>query len=343
MTTEWSDDIDAGAWIGTRLSEFGSGRVDSVIPAGFAAYARVLHPVDLDRQADDLSSATRWADVAAWSGEPLTSSAQWVDIALPRHFGRGPRPWTGDGPAEGDLSRPVARPLATLGRRFTTTPEDCRFAVWDGWGDLHHRPDAPLLTLPNRHYFVYSGPAAAVLAVPGGTASPPSLWWPRDQAWCVATEIDLDRTYVGGSAELIAALLTDPHLEAQQVDPADVQICYRPPCWLEPLLDAAAEELATTGGVQLKVPLGTITARIVENYQPSPHRLSLADEDGQGSARIVRAGFDPQPAWPRALVVDSYGDRPGHLGGGSSLLEEGDLEPANLRTALGHAVLDLVR
>lgn len=27
----------------------------------------------------------------------------------------------------------------------------------------------------------------------------PSLWWPDDRTWCVATEIDFRWTYVGGS------------------------------------------------------------------------------------------------------------------------------------------------
>ena len=42
----------------------------------------------------------------------------------------------------------------------------------------------------------------------------PNLWWPEDRAWCVATEIDLAWTYVGGSSELAATLLGDRRLEA---------------------------------------------------------------------------------------------------------------------------------
>jgi hypothetical protein len=52
----------------------------------------------------------------------------------------------------------------------------------------------------------------------------PSLFWPEDRAWCVATEIDLDSTYVGGSPQLIEALLNDPRFEAwpaQLEDPID--------------------------------------------------------------------------------------------------------------------------
>ena len=42
----------------------------------------------------------------------------------------------------------------------------------------------------------------------------PSIWWPEDRAWCVATDIDLFDTYVGGSEECIEAVLSNPDLEA---------------------------------------------------------------------------------------------------------------------------------
>ena len=42
----------------------------------------------------------------------------------------------------------------------------------------------------------------------------PNIWWPEDRAWCVATDIDLFDTYVGGSRECIEAVLGNPDLEA---------------------------------------------------------------------------------------------------------------------------------
>ncbi len=41
-----------------------------------------------------------------------------------------------------------------------------------------------------------------------------NIWWPEDRAWCVATDIDLFDTYVGGSLECIEAVLSNPDLEA---------------------------------------------------------------------------------------------------------------------------------
>jgi len=43
----------------------------------------------------------------------------------------------------------------------------------------------------------------------------PNLFWPSDRAWCVATEIDLDSTYVGGSRALVEAILADGRLESR--------------------------------------------------------------------------------------------------------------------------------
>ena len=42
----------------------------------------------------------------------------------------------------------------------------------------------------------------------------PNLWWPDDHAWCVASEIDLAYTYVGGSRKLIEQVLELPALES---------------------------------------------------------------------------------------------------------------------------------
>jgi hypothetical protein len=46
----------------------------------------------------------------------------------------------------------------------------------------------------------------------------PSIWWPDDRAWCVASEIDLPYTYVGGSTELIGKILQHAALEALPSD-----------------------------------------------------------------------------------------------------------------------------
>lgn len=66
-----------------------------------------------------------------------------------------------------------------------------------------------------RSYFLFAGAvwAASRLEFNGWYQSP-NLWWPRDRAWVVATEIDGYSTFVGGSRDCIDAVLSDPRLEA---------------------------------------------------------------------------------------------------------------------------------
>jgi hypothetical protein len=58
----------------------------------------------------------------------------------------------------------------------------------------------------------------------------PNIWWPDDHSWCVATEIDLDSTYVGGTEGCINRIMTDPGLESF-------------PAQLEDRVDLGADEL----------------------------------------------------------------------------------------------------
>jgi hypothetical protein len=42
----------------------------------------------------------------------------------------------------------------------------------------------------------------------------PNLWWPADRAWCVASDIDLPSTYLGGTRALVEEVPGDDRLEA---------------------------------------------------------------------------------------------------------------------------------
>jgi hypothetical protein len=109
--------------------------------------------------------------------------------------------------------------------QHTTTANKCWFCLWDGYGDLNTGPNVRAYFVgsragrmpgkrvrpnPQRSYFLFSGPIAKAAAWRDG----PSLWWPDDRSWCVASEIDLPYTYVGGSEQLIAEILKHPALEA---------------------------------------------------------------------------------------------------------------------------------
>lgn len=54
---------------------------------------------------------------------------------------------------------------------------------------------------------------------PGWSPQTPSMVWPDDHAWFLATEIDWDSTLVAGSAELVRELVETPGLEVLAIDP----------------------------------------------------------------------------------------------------------------------------
>lgn len=49
----------------------------------------------------------------------------------------------------------------------------------------------------------------------------PNLVWPDDRSWCLATDVDLDTTYVGGSSRLVEDLVGCAGLEVREVGADD--------------------------------------------------------------------------------------------------------------------------
>lgn len=199
----------------------------SIVPAGFAAYARVYHPI---WHLDGLTrTAMRWAAVARANNRTAHRRMQWPSIigsyAL---YQTQTLPFvSGDlfeHPAEGSLPPDVARPLWRTLAAHTTTPDRCWFAVWEGFGCL--RADvrsAPAFDIPNRQLHLFSGPIQAIEATFGDPSYHQSanLWWPEDRAWCVATEIDFVTTYIAGSRAAIAAVVGHAELESDEVESSD--------------------------------------------------------------------------------------------------------------------------
>jgi hypothetical protein len=236
-----TDAVESAAWIGPRLHPFGQD-VGAVVPTGFAAYARILHPAWT--RWDPKAREVRWSDIAEWSGKIIHAEVQFHAIQPGPGRAVGPSPWDG-GPQLGTLSPGQAVALAELLADRTTSPEACWFCLWEGYGYLHpggmaqqiavfvrgprplarlrlwaarrrlrktepRRADAARVNLPNRGYLLFTGSVRDA----AGWEDGPNLWWPDDRAWCVASEIDLPYTYVGGSRELIDAILKHPALEA---------------------------------------------------------------------------------------------------------------------------------
>lgn len=247
-------DVRAGAWIAPRLCGFG-GRVCCIVPAGFAGYARVLHPA-----ADERGRLASWAQMCQLTGRIAHPLMQWhtISTAPPTDSPAGAVSWPGSDPKVGNLPPAMLASVLEVLAGFTADPGDCYHAVWEGWGWRHGdgtigtffpsdssdprrfcppQPappglpqevlDGPRLSHPHRDYLLFHGPLRAALSIGHQVTADwrlpqsPSLLWPADKSWLLATEIDFDSTLVGGSTQLVQEVLQATPLEAWPVGIGD--------------------------------------------------------------------------------------------------------------------------
>jgi hypothetical protein len=242
-----SDEVEVADWIRERLHPFAHD-VGSVVPPGFEAYARIFHPAWEPRhQPDQTEQEMRWSTVAAWNNKVVHPEMQFHSIGGPWQGApqlQGPRIYE---PRTGVLSNRECGALVQLLSKHTSTPNVCWLCLWDGYGYLYtggiamltawsssaqgklpsrprrvassrpgrHQsqplfPHRKRVRLPYRDYLLFKAPATAASSWEDG----PNLWWPKDRAWCVASEIDFPYSYVGGSTNLIEEILGHPDLEA---------------------------------------------------------------------------------------------------------------------------------
>jgi hypothetical protein len=244
-------DVAEANWWETVWSEGTPPAVGFLIPRGFEAYARVLHPAD--RRSTDESVS--WATVARENGTTLHPQAQFHALArrgstYDMGGAENSRGWHDLNPEPGVLARPRFEALAEVLSRHTTTPDDTFVAFWVGHGVWPRAwDDAPTTRRPVRESYLFrralsdvptlcaEAPAVAhALATPtgvtvslGGGPPPtideqfalwaphqwqsPSAWWPADHAWVTSNDTDLDSTLVGGPLALVEDLVADDRLE----------------------------------------------------------------------------------------------------------------------------------
>jgi len=211
-------------WIGERLHPFGQD-VGSIVPPGFEAYARVFHP-PYRVGADRTVTPVRWRDIASANERSIQAEMRRLDVSCqPAQFSHQQERLWDQQPKTGRLPYEIAKRLVADLAAHTSTPESCWFAVWDGFGDLAIPDHAgPKFAIPGRTCLLLHGDIADVLHTLSSVDwiyLAPSLWWPEDRAWCVATDIDFTWTYIGGTRECIREVLVDPELEALPTNPAE--------------------------------------------------------------------------------------------------------------------------
>jgi hypothetical protein len=323
--------VSQADWLTERLGDLMSRTVSSVVPAGFEAYARVLHPVETPTLGDKL---VRWCDVANWGDQVLTAQSQWLAVAMPEHEPNHTRPWRNQGPKAGSLYLDDARALAGIAAKFTDTPQQSWCCIWDGFGWWSRswllppgqiatspppRPipieakDWPRVHTQHRDYFLYeeSLETSFVEVIESLEGHSPNLWWPSDHAWCVGTEIDFDSTYVGGSRSFIDAILESEDLEAFEVASTDSTF-EDLPGWMVRVVGRAVDEVLSNGLAVIKTSIGTIRFELV---RPSRLRRGVfryeTDQDGvRGSSGQSPLGQMSNEDLRRQLVFQvKYGLR----------------------------------
>ncbi len=239
-----ADDVSAAEWLHMALQPWPQDGVvvANFVPASHEAFARVLHPAG-----DGKGRDVRWADVARPRGVQVGPATGFCETSG-RRFPNG---WSSaDGvPSDGSLPAAQMAALGELLAAFTATPDDCVFCFWNGFGilgsgsqsifdptlsraendstnrrfrarwarEMRELARLPVLNLPARDHYLFTGPLGRTqrpFTWASKWAQSPSMWWPDDRAWFVATEIDGFSSYVGGSAACIGAVLAYPGIEA---------------------------------------------------------------------------------------------------------------------------------
>ena len=122
-------DTTAGDWLAEALHRAPLDTVGSLVPAGFAAMARVFHPAV--RYVGDDDVEVPWASVAAANGTKVHPLMQWGSVTGSMDYfendDQAPL-WHG-APARGHLPVPVAERMVPVLSRHTTTPDVCWFGV----------------------------------------------------------------------------------------------------------------------------------------------------------------------------------------------------------------------
>ena len=175
----------------------------------------------------------KWAEIASERGRTAHPLMQWHQIrALPlmnddvvNMFLEAGYTIIGE-PDEGSLPTVVATALYDELLTFTENPETCWFGVWNGFNEKFKQGILSTNTIGNdyRQWHVFRGDLALMkcsLFESNIKHQSANLFWPSDRSWFVATDIDLDSTYIGGSYRLIERLKRNSLLETYLVYPED--------------------------------------------------------------------------------------------------------------------------
>ena len=218
-----ANDTHSALWLQSKLHGILES-VTSIVPTGFEAYARILHPAH-----SGSGSPVTWESLATANQRVVHPLMQWSSIVgnTPGFDERGfalSESTASALPALGSLPATTVLSLASVLANHTEAPL-CWLSVWEGFGTLDADvKSAPVFSVAGRSYFLLQGAIEELASSLSETSSghqSANLWWPQDRIWCVGTDIDDFSTYVGGSENLIEAILNTANLESFKVSSND--------------------------------------------------------------------------------------------------------------------------
>lgn len=228
-------DAECGRWVRSRTQESpfrGPWTIHERVPRGIDAYARIFHPLLMtDQWPVPQESAIRWADVAAAFGTAMHPLVNLDGLAR--------RPWSGEAdivtptgarykwPAGGLIPPDLLTHLVETLAKFTTTPDVGVAGIWEGFGGYTF-PPGPRLELPHRNHVLFEVGATAFsdptwldraiwCRTPDDRPQTPAILWPDDRAWVLTNDVDDEYSFIGGSRDLIDALVADPATECLEI------------------------------------------------------------------------------------------------------------------------------
>jgi hypothetical protein len=197
------------SWLRSDLTRrFGRGVL--WIPPHYGAYFKLLHPAQAKNDLRDVS----WSEIADSARLPLTISTRLLDLCLDA----GNRDKLAL-PPHGIMSDVTCSQLVNILAKFTKTPHACLTVFSTSWGDLLPR-DHDL-----RPAFLWGETVLLSLIdireICNLSVSP-TLLWPADRAWIVATLLDTNWSVIGCSQEAGEVIRRARDLDVLTLEPDEL-------------------------------------------------------------------------------------------------------------------------
>ncbi len=244
VNAEIVTDPEEISWISNAIRPYEQmALVNSLVPEKFESRCRILHP--FKNYATDAEMG--WQKVATSLGKDLSPETPCSELTSHPRF----KLLELGEPRCGSLAKSVLDALLThiISNNSTDT---VMCAIWSGYGWLQGKfafaeltrkaPNSLVKQLriqriklprsvsgvnwvqhcmeisPQMQYLVYKGPVGILNAfIDQPFKQTPNFWWPISEQSLIVSDLDLEWTYVGGSALLIDRILNDPRIEAVAV------------------------------------------------------------------------------------------------------------------------------